>query len=339
MLKLLSIVVPCYNSQAYLKRCIGSLLPISNDVEILIVNDGSTDQTAEIAEAYQQGYPSIVRVIHQANGGHGSAVMAGLRNATGAYFKVVDSDDWLDRKAYKAVLSTLNELAMQKRTVDMLITNYVYDKQDSGHTHTVRYTNVFPTNRIIGWEDIGHFRIGQYILMHATIYRTQLLISCNLQLPSHTFYVDNLYVYSPMPMVDRLLYLNVDLYHYYIGRNDQSVNEEVMIRRIDQQIKVNKLMLDQVDLSKVFPRKKRRYMRNYLEIVTTVSSILLIKAGTWESLAKKKELWRYMKHHSPHVYLQLRHRMMGEMAHLPGKMGRKFARSIYEISRKWVGFN
>ena len=102
----------------------------------------------------------------------------------------------------------------------------------------MRYDNVLPQDTIFTWEDIGHFRKGQYLLMHSVIYRTQLLIDCGLELPKHTFYVDNLFVYVPLKHVKNLYYINVDFYRYFIGRQDQSVNERVMIKRIDQQIKV-----------------------------------------------------------------------------------------------------
>ncbi len=107
-MKILSIAIPCYNSAAYMRRCIDSLLPGGEDVEILIVDDGSTkDNTAEIADEYEKNYPGIVKAIHQENGGHGEAVNAGLRNATGVYYKVVDSDDWVDVDVYLDIINTL----------------------------------------------------------------------------------------------------------------------------------------------------------------------------------------------------------------------------------------
>ena len=99
-MKLLSITIPCYNSQDYMERCIHSLLPGGDDVEILVVDDGSRDMTPEIADAYEKRYPNIVKAIHQENGGHGAAVNAGLKNASGLFFKVVGSGDWGDADAY-----------------------------------------------------------------------------------------------------------------------------------------------------------------------------------------------------------------------------------------------
>ena len=103
-MKLLSIAIPCYNSEAYMEKCIESLLKGGEEVEILVVNDGSSDRTAEIADAYAEKYPTIIKAIHQENGGHGEAVNAGIRNATGLYFKVVDSDDWVNEEAYKQIV-------------------------------------------------------------------------------------------------------------------------------------------------------------------------------------------------------------------------------------------
>ena len=110
--KYLSFVVPCYNSESYMARCIESLLPGGEDVEIIIIDDGSNDKTGEIADAYQKQYPDLVKVIHKENGGHGSGVNAGLACARGVYFKVVDSDDWLDGTAYQKLLEKITYCAL-----------------------------------------------------------------------------------------------------------------------------------------------------------------------------------------------------------------------------------
>lgn len=336
-MKLLSVAVPCYNSEAYMRHCIDTLLTGGDDIEILIVNDGSKDGTAAIADEYAAAYPQQVKAVHKENGGHGDAVMYGLRAATGLYFKVVDSDDWVDEAALQKVLGVLRE--HEEKTIDLLVCNYVYDKEGAAHKHVVRYGNALEEGRVLTWEDAGRFRIGQYILMHAAIYRRQLLIDCGLSLPKKTFYVDNLYVYNPLPYVHTFRYLDVDLYHYYIGRSDQSVNEKVMIGRIDQQLRVNRMMMESVDLNAVTPARKRAYMRNYLEIITTVSSILLVKAGTEEALEKKKKLWADMKADYPALYRELRRRPLGILLHLPGVLGRKIMIMGYAVSNKIFGFN
>lgn len=338
-MKLLTITVPCYNSQDYMERCIDSLLEGGEDVEIIIVDDGSTDRTGEIADAYASRYPAIVRVIHQENGGHGAGLNTGINHATGLYFKVVDSDDWVDLDAYRKILNSLRSLCDGGCVLDMLISNFVYEKEGAKHKKTVRYTKVLPENQLFDWSETRNFPIGKYILMHSVIYRTQLLRDCHLVLPKHTFYVDNLFVYVPLPYVKTMYYLNVDFYRYYIGREDQSVNESVMIKRIDQQIKVNKQMIDAYDLFKLQDRHLRNYMISYLEIITVISTVMLMKSGTKENLAKKRELWTYLKEKDIRLFHKLRKRIMGQTIHLPGKGGRQISLAIYKISQKVIGFN
>ncbi len=336
-MKLLSIAIPCYNSQDYMAHAVESLLPGGDEVEILIVNDGSTDRTPEIADAFARRYPGIVRAIHKENGGHGDAVMAGLANATGLYFKVVDSDDWVDAQAYPLVLRALREHV--ESPVDMLISNYVSDKVGAPHPHVVSYGRSLPERRVFGWNETRRFHKGQYILMHSVIYRTELLRRCNLSLPRHTFYVDDLYVYVPLKEVRRLYYLNADFYHYFIGRDDQSVQEQNMLRRVDQFIAVNKLMIARVDLNAVEDLHLRRYMLNFLEIITAISSVLLIKSGTGESLRKKDALWDYIRQTDPRLYHLLRKRTLGRLMHFRGRVGRGVVMLVYRISRRIYGFN
>ncbi len=341
-MKLLSIAIPCYNSEAYMEKCVDSLLAGGEDVEIIIVDDGSKDRTAEIADRYAARYPTIVKAVHQENGGHGSAVNAGIRNAEGLYFKVVDSDDWVKKEAYLQVMNTLRELAGGACTLDMLICNFVYEKEGEKRKKVMRYRHIFPEGKIFSWEDCHHFAKGHYILMHSVIFRTRLLRECGLELPPHTFYVDNLYVFEPLPFVKNMYYLDVNLYRYYIGRGDQSVNEEVMISRIDQQIRVNKLMIDYfVDRKPEIVKNKRlyQYMRNYLEIITTVSSVLLIRSNTEENLEKKAELWKYLKGKDKGLYIWLRHGIMGSAMNLPGRSGRRISVGSYKICQKIFKFN
>lgn len=338
-MKVLSIAVPCYNSENYMEHCIETLLAGGDRVEILIVNDGSSDRTGEIADAYAEKYPSIIKAVHQENGGHGEAVNAGIRNASGRYFKVVDSDDWVEKTAYLKILEKLEEFCGHWQPIDMLVSNFVYEKEGAKRKKVMRYKNVLPEGEAFAWEDVGHFRKGQYILMHSVIYRTKLLRDCELSLPKHTFYVDNLFVYVPLRHVQKMYYMDVDFYRYYIGREDQSVNESIMIKRIDQQIKVNKLMLEQVTLDEVENDRLRKYLYHYFEIVTTVSSILLIRSGTKENLQKKRELWAYIKETDQGTYNKLRYGMLGELLNLPGRLGRGISVTLYRISQRLVGFN
>lgn len=341
-MKLLSIGIPCYNSSAYMRNCIESLLPGGEDVEIIIVNDGSKDNTSDIAEEYRERFPSIIKVVNKENGGHGSAVNSGLEYATGLYYKVVDSDDWVNQSAYIQILNTLKALVKDGKSIDMLISNFVYEKEGEKRKKVMKYHHALPQERVFTWNDVKHFRVGQYILMHSVIYRTNLLRECGLKLPEHTFYVDNIFVFNPLPYVKTMYYLDVNFYRYYIGRADQSVNEQVMIGRIDQQIKVNKLMVDYYveEMTRIHANGKvKRYMRNYLDIITTVSSVLLIRSGLEENLEKKKELWKYIQEKDRLLWIRLRYGLLGNAMNLPGKFGRKISVDGYKICQRIFHFN
>ena len=199
--KLITFAVPCYNSAAYMRHCIETLLSAGEQAEIILVDDGSVkDETPVICDEYAAKYPTIVKAIHQENGGHGEGVNQGIRNATGLYYKVVDSDDWLDTDALQKVLARLHTLVTRGTAPDLMICNYVYEHTEDGTSHTVRYTNIFPQERLFTWMHVGHFRPDQNLLMHSVMYRTEVLRKCGMVLPKHTFYVDNIFVYQPLPL-------------------------------------------------------------------------------------------------------------------------------------------
>ena len=344
IMKLLSIAVPCYNSQDYMEKCVESLVVGGDEVEILVVNDGSSDNTAAIADQLQERYPGIVRAIHQPNKGHGGAVNTGIENATGMYFKVVDSDDKVKASAFRTILDKLREYKDAEEKIDLLISNFVYDKEGQAHKKVMQYRSALPVNRMFTWDETRHFKKGQYILMHSVIYRTELLRECGLRLPEHCFYVDNIYVFNPMPSVKNMYYLDVNFYYYFIGRDDQSVNQEVMIRRLDQQAKVNRIMYDFFSDSVRDGRIEKKshlykYMYNYLEIITTITSVLAIISQDEEKIAIKDRLWEYLKQKNHELYLKLKRGPFGAAVHIPGKAGTTVVAAAYSIAREIFGFN
>lgn len=343
MKPILTLVVPCYNSQDYLERCLDSLLlPTASDVEVVVVNDGSTDRTAEIAEAYRGSFPDRVRVIHKQNGGHGSGINAGLAVAKGVFFKVVDSDDWLDQPSFHQVLAVLRTMVDKDRSLDLLIANFVYEKEGKRVKRVVNYRRALPRGRVFGWDEVGSFRTWQYLLMHSIVYRTELLRKCQLQVPERSFYVDNYFTFVPLPHVRTLFYLDVDLYRYHIGREDQSVNEQVMIERIDQQLHINRLMLEhlaQVRRQESLPTGLEQYLVRYAALVTMVSSVLLVRASTPAARAKKSDLWTGIRELDPGLDRRLRQTTAGAIGAGTSPIARIAMHVGYDVARLVVGFN
>ena len=339
--KLITFAVPCYNSAAYMRHCIETLLSAGEQAEIILVDDGSVkDDTPAICDEYAAKYPTIVKAIHQENGGHGEGVNQGIRNATGLYYKVVDSDDWLDTDALKKVLARLTTLVARGTAPDMMICNYVYEHVEDNTTLTVRYTNVFPQNRLFNWTHVGHFRPDQNILMHSVMYRTEVLRKCGMVLPKHTFYVDNIFVYQPLPYVKSMYYMDLDLYRYFIGRADQSVNESIMVKRVDQQLRVTRHMIDCQDLDELKDQKRlHAYMVHYLSVMMAVSDIFLLLDGSDEAKAKRTGLWQYLKDHvSTGVYRAVRYNL-GGLTDLKFPGGDKLTLGVYRQLRKIFKFN
>lgn len=344
MQKILSFGIPCYNSAEYMDHCVESILEGSDyadEVEVIIVDDGSTkDNTYEKALAWQKRYPNHVKAVHQENGGHGMAVLKGLENATGVYFKVVDSDDWVDADALKALLNRLRTFLEYETRVDVVITNYVYEHVEEGVQNTIDYAFALPKGKIIDWDHIGHFNVTQYLLMHALCYRTDILRKANLPMPAHTFYVDNIYAYVPLPLCKTLYYLDVDLYRYFIGRDDQSVNEQVMVGRIDQQLRVTRIMMHAYHLNEDVPwRKLRIYMGNYFTIMMSVCSIFSMKSEEPDAMDKLQEVWDELKAYDRRMYRRARYGFIGIGSNLPTPLGRKASLGLYHLAQLLVKFN
>ncbi len=338
-MKLITFVVPCYNSAEYMDKCINSLIKAGTDAEIIIVNDGSTkDNTKEIADRYASEYPEIIKAIHKENGGHGDACNVGLKNATGKYFKVVDSDDWVDEKALSVVMDKLR--SFNDEEIDCVMVNYVYEHVYNNTQRRVDYKKECPVGRKFDFEETKKFEVGKFITMHSLIYRTKLLLDIGLELPKHTFYVDNILIYQPLPHVKTFYYIDVDFYRYFIGRPDQSVAESILMKRIDQHIRVTKIIIDSFNLNSIASTRPKlyRYMLSHISILMTANSIYLIKIGTKESYQKKREIWNLLKNKDKITYKKCKRKFVG-LASSNNKFVCKICKGIYVIARKIFKFN
>lgn len=338
---LLTIVVPAYNAEDYLRRALQELVGVRG-LDVVIVDDGSTDATGEIADAFALAHPATFRAVHQPNGGHGGAINTGIVAARGTYLKVLDADDWLDVDALRSTLDTLRE-AEASGGVDVLFTNYVHEREGKT-SRPARFGSVFPEGRIFGWDEVERLGRRQVLMMHALIYRADLLRTSAVTLPEHTFYVDNLFVVAPLVHARRLQYLSVDLYRYHIGRIDQSVNAAIMLRRVDQLLRVNRLVLQALPSPEAVatgavPPQLIATLLHYVEGVCAVTSATLARGGTAAHLAERDTFWREVRHESPWLYTRMRRSLIGTSANLPGSAGRKMTTLAYHVARRVVGFS
>lgn len=338
--KTLSIVIPAYNSQDFLSACLDSLVEAGNDLEVIVVNDGSKDNTLNIAKDYQAKYPNIIRAIDQENKGWGGAINNGIDQASGEYLFVVDSDDHLDTKVLAGVLSFLRHTIECNISIDLLITNYIYDHVSSGESHPIRYRNLFPSGRLFGWDEVSSKpKIDEYLMIHGMTYRTQLVRDHIGKLPTNVSYMDSLLCLRPLPYVDTLFYLDVDLYYYQIGRAGQTIDVNVIKKHMDEQYLAARLSIEALDYRELASKSQglADCASRYLNAILTVSCIYTFMLKSKNERNKLKELWSFLKQKDPQMYDALK----GTFARKVNRktpIGRFIALTGYAFARKVFKF-
>lgn len=336
-MKLLSVTVPCYNSQDYMEKCVDSLLTGGEKVEIIIIDDGSKDNTGRIADEYAAKYPSIVKVIHQENGGHGEGINQGLKAATGTYFKVVDSDDTVSAD-FPAFLGKLEECEAQGG-VDLMVTNYYYVHSDGVGDRSINYSSVLPEGRIFEWADTKPFKIHQLLTIHSCTFRTEAMRKWGQALPKHVFYEDNLMVYQTLPNIQKMCYMNVDLYRYWIGRPDQSVQQSAMMKRYGHQVLVTERCFHVCHLDEITQPRLKRYLRHELFMMFAISILSARLNKSAETDAALKRMWENCYAFDRRWANYFRNRTPLWFISIPGRFGQNFACFIYHFANKVVRFN
>ncbi len=313
-MKLLSIAVPCYNSEAYMKNCLESLLVGGERVEIIIIDDGSTDKTGEIADSYVSKYPTIVKVVHQPNGGHGEGVNQGLIHSTGLYYKVVDSDDFLAKDGYLRLLDSIEEHNKEGKLPDLIIADFVYERNEDGKEskYVSSFARYFKSYEMVGWDHVKGMHFHHLLLMHALYYKREALIKSNTVLPKHCFYVDDIFAYKPLPCCKTIYYLPIIIYRYQIGRADQSVNEKNFVKRYPMLFTVMRNVFDAYSLDEIkkMPYGLKRYLFHALGTLNLTA--LFSICGSKDEYEKRKEVFRQyfleLKEKDKKMYNKIRYR-------------------------------
>ena len=334
--KLLTVTVPCYNSEGYMRKCIDSLLVGGDKIEIIIINDGSKDGTGAIADEYAAKHPETVRVVHQENGGHGEGINQGLKRATGKYFKVVDSDDVLDENL-PLMIEKLAECEAQGG-VDLFVTNYFYAHEDGIGDQSICYSNALPENKIFTWEETKRFRLRQMLTIHSCTFRTEIMKKSGKELPKHTFYEDNYMICLSLPYVEKMYYLNKDLYRYTIGREGQSVQKDIFKKRYKHQLLSTVLSFQSCHLDDLKSRKLRRYMKHELMMMFGISTFITRANKTKETDADLRRMWQDCKAFDKKYGNYFRWWTPLFFANIPGAFGRWLTGVFYSIANKIVRY-
>ena len=240
MEKILTIVIPTYNMQDYLRRCLDSLIVPEEQMkqlEVLVINDGSKDNSSAIAHEYQDKYPDTFRVIDKENGNYGSCVNRGLKEATGKYIKILDADDWFDTKAFIQFI-----IKLQIVDADLILTNFdIINISDN--TKKCVSLEKLKENEKYDLDSVGIFEKISGFQMHAVTYRVKLLRDFGYVQTEGISYTDQEWIYYPMFYAKTMVFLDLYVYHYMIGREGQTMDPKVLEKSIPHTLIGTKSML------------------------------------------------------------------------------------------------
>lgn len=298
--KILSVSIASYNVENYIRKALDSCCvpEIMDLLEVIVVNDGSTDGTLEIALEYQNKYPGTFRVIDKKNGGYGSTVNASIRAAQGRYFRLLDGDDWFDREGLTAFVRELAEAEE-----DMVIARFKRVFDEDGHEE-IRDEAADIAEKTVRFDTLGNH---EWFTMHAVTYRTKILQDNDIRLTEHCFYTDQEYDLLPLPWVDTVRIFPQVVYCYRIGRGEQSVSPEGLEKHYNDQTIVLKRLYN------VFPdvgekkTAKETYIFNYFVLRTFLQiKVYLVISKSKRHRQELINFLHYVRREQPLIYRELR---------------------------------
>ena len=269
-MQILTIVVPSYNMEKYIRKNLESFIDIRiiDDIEVLIVNDGSKDDTESIAQEFVKKFPNTFHLLNKENGGHGSAVNCGIKNASGKYFKIVDADDWLDTESLVKLVKKL-----KSTDVDLFLTNYETVDMFTHETVIYKFQNI-TYGKVYSVEDA--IKSGNLFPMHSLCYKTAILQENEISLQEKIYYVDEEFNVLPFVYVKSIYFYDIILYNYMIGNCNQSISVENQIKRIDHKIKIIKRLIDYIDNESFVVINKEYCYQKIAGMITSVYLVMLI---------------------------------------------------------------
>lgn len=327
-MKILTICVPCYNNQAVLANTIESYLFIKDDVEIIIADNGSLDNTLTIAKEYQNKYPGIIKVI-STNGNLGNAINEAINEASGLYFKIVTHGDYLSKDGLAKALKTLKDLLRIQSNLDMLLCNYEYTGNNMKKSKVVDYKNIFPLDKVFKWHQVKHIKNNQLLNSKALIIKTDILRNKKIDLAKYHVYTKDLFVLSVLPLVSSMYYLDMVLYHTNLTNFNKNEN-------IDDYIESTKAMIDFYNYNELKSRKQRLYMIKHIGFVTANTMIMLTKQNMVEANVKKDELWNYLQIHNQNLYKSIKGTVLGKLVLTDNKITNKIIVKKYKLENKFI---
>lgn len=223
--KIITIIVPTYNMERYLDACLSSLLIQKNfdRLEVLVVNDGSTDSSSAIAHEYEKTYPGTFKVIDKKNGNYGSCVNVGLAAATGVYVKILDADDSVETAHFERFVAYLMQIDS-----DLILSDYVVVDEAGRIQETILYRLRDGDNtHYHNMDEVCCTEIFRHMQMHAVTYRRENLLQLGYLQTEGISYTDQQWIFLPMTMVKTVVCFGEYVYKYLTGRAGQTMDPTV----------------------------------------------------------------------------------------------------------------
>lgn len=299
MEKTLTIAIPAYNVEKYIEKCLSSLMieEILDNIEILVINDGSTDCTAEIVEAYCKMYPKSCFLYNKENGGHGSGINFGIEHATGKYFKILDGDDWLNTEKLIDFIKIL-----EVQSADIVASDFACVQDGTEKVLSEK----FCTDKKEQYGKICYFSKGEidYVIkMHAFTIKTEILKTMKQRIDEHCFYVDCEYITYPIPLVESVYYYPEFIYMYRLGRNGQSVDIKNMQKNREQHMRVMDSLLAFYQELENISEGARKYIEKCIaQVIENQFQIYISMGGEAGIRAELKEWDSRLKAQYPAIY-------------------------------------
>lgn len=319
MAKLLTVSIAAYNAEDTIKECLNSFLTCKHlmDLEILVINDGSSDSTADIVSAYEKQYPQSIRLINKENGGHGSTLNKSLELASGKFYKAVDGDDWVDAVELDKLCDCL-----EMTDADLVIDDYRRVYPD--HAEIISAREGYALNKVYNFDELfsdKNYGKHLFVLSNSTI-RTDRLRHVGMKIQEHCFYADTeLYFYIGLA-VRSVQFLDACVYQYRLGREGQSVSAEGTYKHIEDLMKIefNLMNLYMKNVAQI----KSTYRKEYLFTIIDTRYTLLFNCYARVILKSDKDV----------LFIQFLQDVKTTYPALQGKMNLPFLYKLVEASPK-----
>ena len=231
-MKVLTIIIPSYNTEKFIDKNMKTFIDerLFENAEVIVINDGSEDNTAAIAAEYEKKYPGYVRFINKENGGHGSVINRGIKEAAGKYFKVIDADDWVDTDGLVKLTEDLCDC-----NADMVINPYIKIDQNTGNTLLCGDVKAINNEELI-FKDL--INLNYRLALHSVTLKTSILRDNEIQMTEKCFYEDFEYTFYPIPYIESVVIMDYPIYFYLVGQKTQSVNASSGLKNMPMYIRV-----------------------------------------------------------------------------------------------------